>query len=227
MNVETLAWDTEFFGIPIGRARVAGDLGDVIDDAQSQNIQCVYIETKVELLPIDGLVLVDTRVRLECPPELRRSDGADRVRAGDTGDITMLGLALDRLAPWSRFSRDSRFGTVAALRMYRAWLGRAATSANEAFGVLDLDNRPNSFITIATAVPAEIGLIATGSPGRGFGRSLIRWASQQCDPSVTISVVTQAENAPALALYLEEGFSVVARSHLYHLWLDNHVATHD
>lgn len=225
MIIETLAWDSEFFGLSIGKASAEAPLIEVAKLARQQDLTCVYIETEAALTaPPKGtdLVLADKRVRLRVErPTVHAKPATTSVRDGTIKDLPLLALAIDAVAPWSRFAQDRRFGLEAARKMYEAWLMRAALSNDECFGVVDSDGSPFAFVTATMESPPEIGLIAAAAPNSGAGTSLIRWAKAATAEYGPLEVVTQATNERALSLYTREGFEECGRTNVYHLWINS------
>lgn len=221
MSVEHLEWDSEFFGVQIGQSTSDVSIDAIGSAATALGITCVYVETSAPLeTEVHDLRLVDRRILLSASVDGDTTQPAG-VRPALPADLGSLGPALDRLAPWSRFARDPGFGVVAARRMYDAWLHRSMTTPNERFGVTDKAEGATGFVTIRLDSDAEIGLIGAAADGTGTGQRLIDWAFNAASESRAVSVVTQAENARALALYERNGFVRQAESFMYHLWLTN------
>ena len=143
MSYERLSWDSEFFGVGIGRVDLGdlGDLGDpapaalaAIDDmARADGVSCLYasvdpadVAATIQLQQA-GYLLVEVALDLRHPTSrlARTPDTTAVVRTGTPDDLEPLSPLLDRLAPWSRYAVDPRFGAEAARRMQAAWAARA------------------------------------------------------------------------------------------------------
>lgn len=226
MTVERLAWDSEFFGVEIGRAQPYAGWTEITRSAKSQALACVYLESDHALGPPEtgDLVLTDERVRLRRSPVplLPWDSPGVYIRSGTSADVADLCDSIAALVPWSRFARDSRFGHEAARRMYWRWVKGAVASNDDDFAVATRHNTTVGFITVDSGDAPEIGLIATHAPGLGAGRALLRWAIAPGGVPRRLEVVTQAGNERALRLYEGEGFQQIKRTFAYHLWLDDH-----
>lgn len=230
--IEPLPWDTEFFGIPIGRVSLDGAdaerLASIDAEAREMGIACLY----GSLDPTDdeanrwvqrfGHRLVEVALTFE------RSEGpfvprpcASTARRGTLDDIADLESPIRTLAPWSRFGSDPRFGQEAAYRMHRAWIERAARGGAERalFVAADADG----LIGVATAVRSPVprlDLAAVTKPSLGsidvLFAAFMDWAGGgdvQAGPCA-------ARNLAPLRTLERWGFRVCQSRYLFHRWLD-------
>jgi len=231
---EPLPWDTACFGFPTARLR-AGLGSDALKDAlaasRAAGIELAYWST----LPDDkagsaaAAALGGTRVDERLLYLLEPVSGAD----GKPGFIVEAhgkgwDSALEELAPqagmYSRFRVDPRFPPDRFQALYREWM-RKSLSGERADAVLAVPGAegPDGFVTLAArAGEGSIGLIAVapGSRGKGLGSELMRAASawfmeRKC---ARATVVTQAANAEACALYERHGYRVARRETVFHFW---------
>lgn len=218
MSLQLLAWDSEFFGLPIGRASPGVPLDALAAAACDLGLQCVYLEAgeRLKTHPACDVVVVDERVELIA--STTGSEPEPDVRDGLAGDIEALSPAVDLVASWSRFARDPRFGPSEARRLYQRWLEQAATGS-ERLGIVETEDRATGFVTVREATRPSIGLISTSRPGKGHGSQLVRWAKHVARDAGELEVATQADNAAALRLYSQHGFRRHREVFVHHVWL--------
>ena len=141
--VEPLAWDSEFFGVPIARVDLNGasveTLRRIDEEARDEGIACLFgsldpddPETPYRV-QVCGHRLVEVAVTLRRPAGLpfEPRPSASRARRGTLDDVPRLTEAIATLAPWSRFAVDPHFGPEAARRMHEAWVQRAARADDD------------------------------------------------------------------------------------------------
>lgn len=226
--VEILEWDSEFFGIKIGRvAPGAGDVSAAAAEADARGCVCTYL-----LLPAGdaehliaaqrlGFTVIDVRIELSAP-RVAVADPAHGCRLADPDiDAGWLASVASRRFTDSRFSIDPGFGHDAAGRMFEAWIARGLAGGQRQ--VIVLDDRAG-FVICGNdeSVPeGVIELIATsGTAVRGSGSRLVsgahEWFLEQRLSSA--SVVTQAANVAALRLYEKAGYRVRRSDIWLHRW---------
>jgi dTDP-4-amino-4,6-dideoxy-D-galactose acyltransferase len=231
---EPLPWDSACFGFATARLRAGLDpegLRKAVAASRAAGMELAYWTT----LPEDkagcaaATALGGTRV------DERLTYVLEPVPAGETGMGRMAeargrgwDAALEEMAPlagmYSRFRVDPRFPRDRFQALYREWM-RKSLSGERADAVLAVpgENGPEGFVTLAARErEGSIGLIAvaTGRQGKGLGSELMRAASawfreRNC---VRASVVTQAANAAACALYERDGYRVARREIVFHFW---------
>jgi hypothetical protein len=230
--IEPLPWDTEFFGIPIGRVSLDGAdaerLAAIDAQAREMGIVCLY----GSLDPMDddanrwaqlsGHRLVEVALTFDrrkgpfvCPPS------ASTARRGTVADVADLESPIRTLAPWSRFGADPRFGHEAAYRMHRAWIERAARDGKERalFVAADADGVTGVATTVRSPVP-RLDIAGVTKPGSGACDVLIAafidWAGGgdvQAGPCA-------ARNLPPVRILERWGFRVCQSRYIFHCWLD-------
>ncbi|WIA14774.1 hypothetical protein OEZ85_003258 [Tetradesmus obliquus] len=133
----------------------------------------------------------------------------------------------------SRFHADPSLTQPQFERLYTAWVENCTQRrvADEVLAAYEHSDgaaeQPLGFITIKLpqgSNTASIGLLAV-SPAcqrRGVGAALMQsavaWAAAA--GAQQLEVVTQADNAPALAFYAFSGFEQVSSTTIYHIWLE-------
>ena len=231
---EPLPWDTACFGFPTARLCAGLDpegLRKSVASLRAAGMELAYWTT----LPEDkagcaaasalGGIRVDERLTyaLEPLPAGETGMGSVAEARGRGWDAALEELAVEA-GTYSRFRVDARFPPDRFQALYREWM-RKSLSGERADAVLALpgDEGPQGFITLMTrAGEGSIGLIAVapGLQGKGLGSELMRAAStwfrqRNC---ARATVVTQAANAAACALYERHGYRVARREIVFHFW---------
>lgn len=243
MRVQVLEWDSQFFGFPVGRLLELDSTDStqaIQDSVRKSGCRVVYVGTAVEKPELSEHYIL-TQVKLHS--SLREADqwsvletqpeGETEVAAPSlvlqpyegTADESLVQLALQ--AGWSsRFCVDTRFGRAAFELLYATWIHRScAQELADVVLTASLGQDRVGLVTAAFNPPtAQIGLIAVQSEARGLGigRHLIAEVAKLAAASgcERLSVITQAENLPALRLYERMGFQQSQQMHWYHIWND-------
>jgi dTDP-4-amino-4,6-dideoxy-D-galactose acyltransferase len=233
---EFLDWDTEYFGLRIGRVvgntLTAAKLKEIDDWSERSQIRCLYFLARTDdpettfLAETHGFHLVDMRVTferllLEPFPEL-----ADGLRLAQPADMPILEEWAQTGFTASRFFFDRQFSRERAAALYAVWLRRDNESPNSAVIVfLPEKGCPVGYISLTlklTGDICQIGLIGVGPEGRGKGagqtlvNGALTWAAQQ--GARRVIVVTQGRNIAAQRLYERCGFMVCSIELWYHKW---------
>jgi dTDP-4-amino-4,6-dideoxy-D-galactose acyltransferase len=232
-----LDWDSDFFGIPIGRIDLPPDAGreDIeaaLRAAREVGLACLYAEAPfgsplaVTVGRLPGATLTDvktTLVRSVRPDENRAFEDGIRLGAGHE-DRGRLAEIVEQVALMSRFRHDPRFGEPAARRLYREWLRRSLDEgyADEIL-VSERDGGATGFLTLnhKAAGPAIVLFgVHAAERGRGWGGRLLRAAGARAAVAGAsrLSVVTQGHNIEALRAYIRSGFNIATSNLFFHLW---------
>lgn len=232
-SYEILKWDTDFFGYPV--ARIYGDelseqyLRECLLDLK-QKVRLVYYASshKIEMTGLlnefNGL-FVDEKTTFY-------KDGV----AGIKGDVHILEyneeMNLEDLLDlglasgiYSRYKVDRNIEEAKYEALYKAWVINSVnhklaekvfvyTSGNRIAGMITLGIKNNR---------ADIGIVAVKAAerGKGIGKALLKSAEVfSFEKGLSqIQVVTQGNNAPAIALYKAAGYSIEKTEYFYHFWL--------
>lgn len=222
--IEQLPWDTQFFGVRVGRVFVAdAEPVQIRELAEQAEIECLYLFVDGDRLDVierfvrAGATLVDIRTELDAR---RPPDGWEHpsgVRPARSPDLPGLLEAVHPLASVSRFGADSRFNATLIVEMYRIWLKRCFDEGMVAVPV----EQSQSFVGVRnTDDCAHIDLVYLdpGDRGSGLGRQLIVGALAEVGAE-RAAVVTQAGNVAALRLYQSLAFRTRSCESVLHLWL--------
>lgn len=226
--IETLDWDSEFFGVSVGRvAPATTDLVAAAAEADAKGVDCTYL-----LLAADdadrlmeaqraGFTVVD--IRIELGAETVSVDDPDhgcRIADPDADASWLKRIASQRFTN-SRFFADPHFGREAAGGLFEAWITRGL--AGDGRQVVVLDDRAGFVICGRDTSLHEgiIELIATSdSAARGSGLRLMSGAHDWflAQGLRSASVVTQVANVPALRLYERVGYRARRTDIWLHRW---------
>lgn len=234
-QVETLAWDSAWLGLSVGRAMAHTPQGvaEVVAASQAANQQLLYLvvdaaaEAAVTAAQATGAFLAD--VRLTYHKRLPAIAPAGPGRAPTAIEYQQLRQASPELtelayqsSQYSRFRRDARIPAQACDHLYSEWL-RQALASGEAWAALQ-QGTPVGLLTMGTRQGhASIELLAVSPAARhqGIGQRLINVAQQEASRQghQLLQVVTQQANLAAQLFYEHCGFQLTRRQQVFHLWL--------
>jgi hypothetical protein len=229
-----LEWDTEFFGIPIGRIDVGDGDPDAIAEAEAEardaGITCLYASldprdyvATYTVQPL-GYRFVESAVRFDLGPEVPVAGVADdvRVRRGTEDDLALLDESLVRMASWSRYAVDPRFGTESAVRIHRAWVDRAARceTGERDLRIAEDDRGVLAFATRNRDLHPMIDTIATVAPGSGAAQALVADGQEWARPESIWGGWIASRNIPSTRFVEQCGYRVAEVRYHYHRWLD-------
>jgi hypothetical protein len=230
--IEPLAWDSEFFGVPIARADLTGATADTLRaidaEARAEGIACLYGSmdptdgAAAHLVQAFGHRLVEVAITFERPDvPFTPKPSPTKVRRGTVDDLPDLEPAIKTLAPWSRFAADPRFGQEAARRMHEAWMERAARHSDERALYIAYDD--DGITGVATFVRTPVPRVDTKGVtklGTGAADALMVALFDWAGGGATEAGPCAARNIAPLR-YLERcGFRVGCTRYLFHRWLD-------
>lgn len=232
MQLQPLAWDSQFLGYPVARISVVGNLPPLAEVRRcmtEQGVRLAYWAGTALQPEMDACFVVSQlELRAALPaavppdseaithPSLRFFD----VYGTADADLTLLA----RQAGWgSRFRLDKCFAPEVCDEMYRIWLQRSCSReiADQVL-ITRLGNTLAGMITVRFSKPlGQIGLVSVAPElqGHGIGRQLLlqvlRAASQA--GCTELAVVTQVQNLAAVRLYQSVGFLPFEMLHWYHI----------
>ena len=241
--LQSLPWDTEFFGFKIGRVLPSRldktSLETIVGLAKQEQFRCLYFQAEpndaetVALAEKGGFHLVDVRIVLEHPFDGRpapvpRFPMAEDIRltSPQSEDVPVLEDVAVEIGHTSRFCFDRHFPPDACPRLYRAWLHKSIADDHDSVLVAHLPEGAVGLIACGLQTD-EVGVIQlagvkSGKRGRGVGTALVQGALDwfRAQGVHRAEVVTQARNVPAQRLYQQMGFFTRRMTLYYHLWLD-------
>lgn len=230
--VDRLQWDSNFFGLRIGRTDVAASekWNMLHQEAGSLRIDydLIYIFSEQEL-PVDSsnsMRLVDIKTIYAKAIDTSAIMPSTIKRYQETvpnADLYRLALVS---GVYSRFRLDDYFPAESYERMYRCWIERSVDgSMADVVLVHRTDNLIDGMITLKIDIDvAHIGLVAVeeSAQGKGIGTMLIKAVEAYLNTNTVVQhlkVATQWINKPACCLYEKNGFVVEEKTNIYHWWL--------
>jgi len=231
MKVNKLDWDSDFFGLRIGKADIVSDDDGKILASQADSLRegydLVYVFAHHGLefaAPNAKLVDIKTVYSLRDFTDCEKNskvmvwDG----KSGVTDELFHLALVSGE---FSRFKIDGHFPTGSFERLYSRWIEQSVnqTMASEVFCYM-VEDLPRGLITLnRKGNEGTIGLVAIHESfqHRGIGSAMMRhviWYAREhhCD---RLSVATQRENVSACKFYEKAGFLVESETDVWHWWM--------
>jgi hypothetical protein len=232
-----LTWDSEFLGLGIGKVDLAGKGPEALQaidaEARAAGISCLYghldpseFQATYEVQR-SGYRLVEASARFDLHPKLEVAyPPTDAVlRRGTAEDLDAVTPIMVRMAPWSRFAVDPRFGLEVAERMNRAWIERAARCETGEFElvVAEEDGAISAFISRALHPYPIVDTVATIAPGSGAARALIQASRTWAGDRPLWGGWAAMRNINSFRFVEHCGFRTAEVRYLYHRWLDEPV----
>lgn len=229
-----LPWDTEFFDIPIGTVDLSGADAESLDlverEAREQGVVCLYgtldpAESRTTyFVQTRGFRFVEAATTFDLrPSEPPIPEPPDTTfRQGTPDDIPAAAEIVARMADWSRFAVDPRFGIDAARRLYAAWLDRAARADDgvHSLMVAEQDTEIVAFIGRVSEPEFRVDAVGTTRRGSGAARYLIETARAWAGDVALLGGPIAARNVPALRYVSHCNYRVQKVQYVYHRWLD-------
>lgn len=231
MEIRKLEWDSEFFGLQIGRVDLQ-TLDDAVDLALMHydlkyQYDLLYVFSK-EGLSFDaiGAELVDEKILYSKPCEPREQYNDISFYKQDTPSEDLYRLAFVS-GGYSRFKLDERLPKGSYERLYTRWIESACPkegSNKQILTFLDAQNVAKGMITIDyQGELGHIGLVAvdTDCQHQGIGGKIMSTLDGYLyNLGVkTLEVPTQKANTDACRWYEKNGFKVKSVTPIYHWWL--------
>lgn len=224
--VEALAWDTEFFGVPIGRADMRRKaLDDAIGEARALDLECLYLSFPAhDLAGVQGAILggarlVELRLRFFAQMQTFDARPDPRVRLADASDRPRLLELAHRGSLLSRFARDPRFHAERVRELYERQLERCLTEGAVLFSARGGES---VFAVYEDGRTCEVVLVEVDPRDRHLGLSLVmaRAAAYALPTPTRCFTSIEASRTAAMRLATEMGMRVRTSAVLLHLWLD-------
>lgn len=231
MEIRTLQWDSDFFGLRIGRSDILST-----EDALFLAAQHEELKQQFELLYVfdpnnigfnaNGARLVDEKILYSkpCEPRKQYNDISFFKQATPSDDLYRLALVS---GGYSRFKLDVRLPKGSYERLYNRWIENACPregTNKQILTFLGTNNIAKGMITIDhQGELGHIGLVAvdTDAQHQGIGGKIMSTLDGYLfDLGVkTLEVPTQKTNTDACRWYEKNGFTVQSRTQIYHWWL--------
>jgi GNAT superfamily N-acetyltransferase len=242
--LQLLTWDTEFFGLKIGRVLPSrldsARLRAIIKLAEKERFECLYFQAEpddaetVTLAEKAGFHLVDVRIVLEHPFDERPAPAPRypipeeiRLMIPRRKDVSTLEEIAVEIGHTSRFCFDRRFPPDACPRLYQAWLHKAIADDRGSVIVAQLWGRTVGLIACGVLANQvgniQLAGVQSNRRGRGVGTTLVQGALDwfRARGVDRAEVTTQARNVPAQRLYQQMGFFTRRMTLYYHKWMSD------
>ncbi|MCG3210494.1 MAG: dTDP-fucosamine acetyltransferase [Anaerolineae bacterium] len=241
-SIQKLEWDSNFFGVTIGRITAPKltetEIDPLLDSARCAGFECLYFEANpndprtVTAVERRNFQLVDVRVVLEHPfddrpaPVPRYPIPADLlVTPPQNGDRAQLVDIAVQIGHTSRFAFDTRLARRCA-DLYRVWIENSCNGFADAVLVARWADpgEPAGLISCTLREGwghIQLAGVAAAHRQRGVGTGLVQAALDwtRAEGGHGMQVVTQARNVPAQRLYQQMGFFTRSMTLYYHKWL--------
>lgn len=236
MSYELLAWDSEFFGFPIGRISDqdgSDAIAHSVARADEDGIRCLYYLVAADHLAAlhealrHGFKPYDIRVEFERSLDASGShDGDVVVRDAGLADERVLAQLAAQAITATRFTLDDHFPQDRIPVLYAEWVRRGLKSAS-ARRVL-LAEPAAGFVVCGLTTQDLVGTIeligvAPNFTRRGISRVLMSRAHALMleAGSERARVVTQGRNIAAQRLYQGLGYKTITVAWWLHRWRES------
>ena len=231
MDIRALQWDSDFFGLRIGRA-------DLQTKADALELRAMHEELKrqFDLLYVfdpnaigfeaEGARLVDEKILYSkpCEPRKQYDDIVFFKQLKPTEDLYRLALVS---GGYSRFKLDERLPQGSYERLYTRWIENACPkdgTNKQILTCLDTNSIAKGMITIDyQGELGHIGLVAvdTDCQHQGIGGKIMSTLDGYLfDLGVKkLEVPTQKANTDACRWYEKNGFTIQSVLPIFHWWL--------
>ena len=231
MEIRTLQWDSDFFGLRIGRADILSTEDALFLAAQHeelmQQFDLLYIFDSHNIgFTANGALLVDEKILYSkpCEPRKQYNEISFFKQATPSDDLYRLALVS---GGYSRFKLDERLPQGSYERLYTRWIENACPKEGtnkQILTCLDTNNIAKGMITIDhQGELGHIGLVAvdTDAQHQGIGGKIMSTLDGYLFEHgiKTLEVPTQKANTDACRWYEKNGFTVQSRTQIYHWWL--------
>jgi dTDP-4-amino-4,6-dideoxy-D-galactose acyltransferase len=230
MIVQSLQWDSEFFGFSVGSLDVASTAvpDDIIQIVESCECDVVYVQVENPTLGqlerfsrlgplVDHKIVYEKTISAE---EDVLKEPMPPYQGGVTDALVEMAWASGRQ---SRFYLDPQFHPHYR-RFYRTWLVNSIEGAlADVTFVPCVDNSQVGFVSaVAQGTLGQIGLIVVDPVYRrlGIAGELLQNVQAWCQQAglIGMRVVTQERNTAAGRLYEKHGYRIAKTVAVYHYW---------
>lgn len=232
MTIRRLDWDSDFFGLRIGRVDLQSkeDVDNLtfMQDALSKEYDLLYVFDSLHVgFAVGGAKLVDEKVLYSKPCEHKKMYDEVMMYQQDKPSSSLYHLA-HVSGGYSRFKLDEGFKPGSFEKMYDRWIENACPQegTNKQIFVCCLDGVAKGMITLDYNMggSAHIGLVAvdTDCQHSGIGSKIMSTVEEYLYRKGTINtleVPTQKANINGCRWYEKNGFAVENVIDIYHWWL--------
>ena len=229
--VDTLHWDSEFWGVHAARVFVttSDDLRNATQECSRRGVQWASLllaasdVTTINAAVRHGFDIVDYRIAFSSKPI---QTVAPFELANPSDEEAMAEIASTAF-PMSRFAVDSRLDAERCSAFYETWVRNSFNGQMaDATVVSRFEGSLDGFITMRCRQDGSgaLPLVAVRADrrGKGVAKRLLDGAMgwMICQSAESVEVVTQVSNTSAMRLYEAGGFQVRECDVWLHRWFD-------
>jgi len=231
MDIRALQWDSDFFGLRIGRVDLqtqadAAELEKRHEELKQQYDLLYVFDAYAVGFEAKGSRLVDEKILYSKPCEPRKQYSDISFFRGQAPSDDLYRLALVS-GGYSRFKLDERLPDGSYERLYNRWIENACPvegTNKQILTFLNADGVVKGMITIDyQGELGHIGLVAVDNDvqHQGIGGKIMSTLDGYLfEQGVkTLEVPTQKANFDACRWYEKNGFAVQSKTPVYHWWL--------
>ncbi len=231
MIIQKLVWDSDFFGLRIGRANLqnneeAIDLAAMKSELAKEYDMLYVFDSGHVGFDTEGAKLVDTKVtyRKSCECKIMCADVTMYHGLVPSNDLYHLAQVS---GGFSRFKLDKGFKKGSFEKMYNRWIENACSKdgSNKQIFVYNQSGKTKGMVTVDFNLDgiAHIGLVSVDPACQhtGIGSKMLRTLDGylfRLGDIKAIEVPTQMANRNACHLYEKNGFHIESVIDIYHWW---------
>lgn len=237
MNLEYLQWDSQFFGLKIGKIvcnneNYPNELNQLINIAKGENYSLLYVFSSEHILLNEKELVKNNAFLADRKIVYQRNTDQEMIRIDDCIlDYNEKKISEDLLnltyvsGQYSRFLLDKKLPENAFEKLYKVWIEKSLSKeiADKVF-VAQINHKVVGFVTLKIKnKKGQIGLIAVSEQARGqkIGSKLIDACILYLqEKSINNLIVqTQLANTQACGFYERYGFKKELITNIYHFWI--------
>lgn len=237
MNLEYLQWDSQFFGLKVGKIvcnneNDNNELNRLVSLARALNYSLLYIFASEYIFLNDkeliknNALLVDRKIVYQLNVAKKMIKINNCIIDYNKKNISKDLLNLTYLSgQFSRFLLDKRMPEKAFENLYKAWIEKSLSKeiADKVF-VAQINHKVIGFVTLKTKDEnGQIGLIAVSEQAQGqkIGSKLIDACILYLQEKSIYKLIvsTQLSNIQACVFYEKYGFKKELITNIYHFWI--------
>jgi len=232
ISIQKLEWDSAFLGYNIGAVTIEGQSTETLMNLKealaSSDCDLIYLFNhapgnlnEIEYL-IPSAKWVDEKVTFvkSTIGKAETINTRKEIHSAYAANERLYNLVV-QIGEFSRFFTDKKIGKDNYQRLYKTWLEKSLSRSicdevcvwGNDEGLITLGEKKGRL---------DIGLIGVdfNSRGKGVGTQLLQHAEEYAMHKGfhDIQVVTQAQNTPAVNLYLKAGFHKESSVNVFHIW---------
>lgn len=237
MKIETVKWDSDFFGYPVGKIALTDfhneQFEELVRSVKRSGMRLIYLypldQVSTNTLLSNRIPLVDTKITFVKSNDVFSQNNfisKGSVKSYDTNEKyeTLEKLAL-LSGEYSRFRTDPAFSNNEYYRLYSEWIKKSVNKEVASDVIIYKDeDEIKGFVSYKLTPSKEmfIGLVAVSplDQGKGIGKTLMKSIENIAlrNGIRIILVNTQLENEQAVAFYSSCGFQISKQQEIFHLW---------